>query len=82
MALTAVVGFPLAALAFAVVFAALALTVHLLGRAQSARRAAQAMAARRRAEADIALAAALVRSARPLLPLAAFVMAFALMRRP
>lgn len=82
VALAAVVGFPVAALVFAAVFAVLALVVHLLGRGLSARRAAQVAAARHRAEADIAVAATLARSARPLLPLAAFLAAFALMRRP
>lgn len=82
VALTAEIGFPLAALAFAAVFAVLALTVHLLGRARSARQAAQAAAAQRRAEADIAVAASMVRSAKPFLPLAVFVAAFTFMRRP
>ncbi|MCC6008219.1 MAG: hypothetical protein JJU40_11125 [Rhodobacteraceae bacterium] len=82
VALADAVGFPLAALVFAAMLAALALAVHLLGRVQSARRARQAATARQRAEADIALGATLARSAGPLLPLAAFVAAFALMRRP
>ncbi len=82
VALTAVIGFPVAALVFAAVFAVLALAVHLLGRRLSARRAKQAADARNRAEADIAIAAAVARSAKPLLPLAAFLLAFALARRP
>ncbi len=81
VALSAAVGFPLAAVIFAVGFGALALAVHLLGRAHSARRAAQAAVTRHRAEADIALVTAVARSARPLLPFAAFVAAFALVRR-
>ncbi|MFU8834914.1 hypothetical protein [Roseovarius autotrophicus] len=81
VALTAEVGFPLAALIVASVFAALALAVYLLGRKLSARRAEQRAVARRQARADIVLAAALSRSARPLLPVAAFLAAFALMQR-
>ena len=80
--LTAEIGFPRAALSFAGLFAVLALATYLLGRALSARREAQAAAARERAQADLALASAVVRSARPLLPVAAFVAAFVLMRRP
>ncbi len=75
------VGFPVAAMAFAALFAMLALAVHLIGRAVSARQAARTMAARNRAETGIALAAVLARSARPLLPLAAFLTAFVLARR-
>lgn len=75
------IGFPAAALAFGGVFAVLALAVHLWGRRAAARQSAQAAAARTRAEADIALATALGRSARPLLPLAAFLTAFVLTRR-
>lgn len=82
VALTSVVGFPVAALVFAAVFVVLALAVHLLGRRRLALRAAQAADARNRAEADIAIAAALAQSAQPLLPLAAFLTAFALARRP
>ncbi|SEM19061.1 hypothetical protein SAMN05443999_11513 [Roseovarius azorensis] len=75
------VGFPVAAIAFAALFAVLALAMHLFGRAISARQAARTMAARSRAETDIALATVLARSARPLLPLVAFVAAFVLARR-
>lgn len=82
VALTAAIGFPAAALVFAALFAVLALAVHLLGRLLSARGAARVTAARNRAKADIALATALSRTARPLLPLAAFLAAFALARRP
>ena len=77
-----VIGFPWTALAFASLFALLALAAHLFGRVLAARRAARVMAARTRAETDIALATALARSARPLLPLAAFLAAFVLARRP
>jgi hypothetical protein len=79
--LTAAVGFTVAALVFAALFALLALAVYLFGRALSARRTARIAAAQNRAKADIAMAAALSRSARPLLPLAAFVAAFLLARR-
>ena len=81
VALMRVIGFPAAALVFAALFAVLAVIAHLFGRAAAARRAAQLRAARIRAETDIALATGLARSARPLLPLAAFVAAFALARR-
>ncbi|SEO14596.1 hypothetical protein SAMN04490248_1028 [Salinihabitans flavidus] len=81
VALMGWIGFPAAALVFAVLFALLALAVYLLGRAASARTAARVRAARSRTESDIALATALARSARPLLPLAAFLAAFVLARR-
>jgi hypothetical protein len=81
VALSAEVGFPLAALSVASVFAALALAVHLRGRKLSGQRAAARAAVRRQAAADIALAAALTRTARPLLPFAAFLAAFAFMQR-
>lgn len=79
--LTAAAGFTVAALVFAALFAVLAIAVYLFGRALSARRAARITAAQNRAKADIAMAAALSRSVRPLLPLAAFVAAFLLGRR-
>lgn len=79
--MTPTADFPVAALAFAALFAALALAVYLLGRGQSARRTAWIATARRRATSDIVLAAALTRSAQPLMPLAAFLAAFALGRR-
>lgn len=75
------VGVPGAAMAFAALFAVLALVLHLVGRAVCARQAARTLAARRRAETDIALAAVLARSARPLLPMAAFLAAFVMARR-
>jgi hypothetical protein len=75
------VGVPVAAMAFAALFAVLALAMHLAGRAVSARRAARTMTARNRVETDIALAAVLARSARPLLPIAAFLAAFVLAQR-
>lgn len=80
--LTVAIGFPWAALVFAALFAVLALAMHLFGCLLSARGAARVTAAQDRAKADIALATALSRSARPLLPLAAFLAAFALARRP
>lgn len=81
VALTAAAGFPVAALAFAALFAALALILHLLGRVQSTRRAARIAAARSRVRSDIVLVTALGHSARPLWPLAAFLTAFVLARR-
>ncbi|MET4130512.1 putative membrane protein YhdT [Roseovarius sp. MBR-38] len=80
-ALTGWFGFPLAALVGAVLIALLAVAVHLAGRALVARRMSRARKAQARSEADLALAWALSRSARPLLPLAAFLLAFVLTRR-
>lgn len=77
-----VVGFPSTALIFAALFAALALTAFLMGRQVSARHAAQVLATQNRAKADIALAAVLARSNGPLLPIADFLAAFILARRP
>lgn len=82
VALSAAAGFTVAALVFSALFAVFALVVHLLGRRRAARRAIAITAAQNRAKADIALATALSRSTRPLLPLAAFLAAFALARRP
>lgn len=82
VALADAVGFPVAALVFAGVFAFLALAVHLFGRVLSARHARQIARASDRAAADIVLATTLARSARPILPLAAFLAAFVLARRP
>lgn len=75
-------GLPLTALAFAILFAAFALAVYLIGRGVSARHTARILAAKNRATADIALAAVLSSQARPLLPIAAFLAAFVLTRRP
>lgn len=80
--LTATIGYPAAALVFAALFAVLALAVHFIGRLVTVRRAERIAEAESRVKVDIALAAALSRSARPLLPLVAFVAAFALARRP
>lgn len=81
VSLLQVIGLPLTALVFAILFAALALTAHLVGRALSARHAARILTAKNRASADIALAVVLSRKARPLLPIAAFIAAFSLTRR-
>ncbi|MET4129792.1 hypothetical protein [Roseovarius sp. MBR-6] len=80
-ALTDRFGFPVAALLGAILVAMLAFAMHLIGRALVARRKARVVEARSRTEADIALAIALTRSARPLLPLVAFLAAFILARR-
>jgi Na+/melibiose symporter-like transporter len=80
-ALTDRFGFPVAALLGAILVAMLAFAIHLIGRALVARRKARVVEARSRTEADIALAIALTRSARPLLPLVAFLAAFILARR-
>lgn len=76
------VGFPVTAFIFAILFAALALISHLIGREVSARQTARVLAATSRVKTDVALAAVLARSARPLLPIAAFLAAFTLARRP
>lgn len=80
-ALVPVMGFAGAALVFAALFAALALAVHLAGRVRAARRAEEIAQARRRAMADIAAIAAGARTARPLLPVLVFVVAFVMTRR-
>ena len=77
-----VIGLPLTALVFALLFAACALTAYLVGRGVSARHTAKILAAKNRATADVAMAAALSSQARPLLPIAAFLAAFVLARRP
>lgn len=82
VALSHAVGFPVAALVFATGLAVLALAVHLAARAQASRRAARFAAARQRLATDVAVAAALSRSAQPFLPLVAFAAAFAVARRP
>jgi hypothetical protein len=81
VALSQEIGFPGAALVFAMLFALLALGTHLFGQRLAARRLARVAAAQSRAAADIALATTLARSSRPLLPVAAFLAAFALARR-
>jgi hypothetical protein len=81
VAMSRAIGFPEAALVFAVLFALLALAVHLSGRSRLARRSALISAARTRTEADVAVARALARSARPMLPLAVFLAVFALAQR-
>lgn len=79
--LTVAIGFLGAALIFAGGFALLAVVAHLSGQARAARRAVEATARRNRATAEVAALVALLRSARPLLPVAAFLAAFALARR-
>lgn len=77
-----VIGFPVTALIFAAFFAALTLIAHLIGRELSARQAARVLLVKNRAKTDLALATVLAPSVRPLLPIAAFLAAFALARRP
>jgi hypothetical protein len=79
--LAQVIGFPLAALVFAALFAVMALALWMIGRVLASRRSARIAITQTRATADLALAAVLVRSARPALPLVAFLAAFALARR-
>lgn len=82
VALTDAMGFPIAALVFAAMFAGLALGVMLAARGFVSRTKAEAAKAQNQVKHDIALATSLYRTARPLLPLAAFLAAFALARRP
>lgn len=79
--LAQVIGFPWAALVFAALFAVMALALWMVGRVLASRRSARIAVTQTRATADLALAAVLVRSARPALPLVAFLAAFALARR-
>ncbi len=81
VALSRVIGFPLAACLLGVAFAGLALGVQLVGRARARRRAARIALATERAAADLALARSLLRTTRPILPVAAFLGAFLLARR-
>lgn len=76
-----VIGLPATALVFAALFAVLALAVYLFGRAATARQANRARAAQSQAASDISLVGALARSARPLVPLVAFLAAVGLGRR-
>lgn len=81
VALSRVIGFPLAACLFGAAFAGGALWVQLAGRARARRRADQVALATRRASADLALASSVLRASRPILPVAAFLGAFLLARR-
>lgn len=82
VALTDAMGFPIAALVFAAMFAGLALGVTLATRGFVSRTQAEAAKAQNQIKLDMALATSLSRTARPLMPLAAFLAAFALARRP
>ena len=79
--LAGAIGMPAAAIAFSALFLVAALASHLIGRAANRRCSAGVAAARSHAESDIALAGGLAGSARPLLPIVAFLAAFALARR-
>jgi hypothetical protein len=85
VALSRVIGFPLAGGLLGVALALLALAVHLSGGARARRRAERIAQANDRARADLAQAAALAgtlaRAARPILPVAAFLAAFLLAQR-
>jgi hypothetical protein len=76
-----VIGLAATALVFAAIFAALAMAVYLFGRAATARQARRARAAQGRAVTDLSLVGSLARSARPLLPVLAFLAAAGLARR-
>jgi len=86
VALSRVIGFPLTGGLVGGGLALAALAVHLAGRARARRRADRIAQAADRAKADVAqataLAVALARAGRPILPVAAFLAAFLLARRP
>ncbi len=79
--LTRAVGFPVAAVVFAVVLGSCAAMVHWFGRVRAARLAQRRAIAQARMQADLALASTVARSALPLLPIVAFVAAFTFTRR-
>jgi hypothetical protein len=79
--LAAVIGFALASLVFAALYALLTLGVHLYARRQARRRAAQIAAAESRAVADAAMASAAVKLVVPLLSLAGGIAALVMARR-
>ena len=81
VALTQVVGYPIAAIVFATILGVLALVVHLVGRTQAARQSEHMARAQARLRADIALMTVASRSAVPLLPVMGFLAAFMLARR-
>jgi hypothetical protein len=81
VALTQVVGYPIAAIVFATILGVLALVVHLVGRTQEARQSEHMGRAQARLRADIALMTVASRSAVPLLPVMGFLAAFMLARR-
>lgn len=81
VALTQVVGYPIAAIVFATILGVLALVVHLVGRTQEARQSEHMARAQARLRADIALMTVASRSAVPLLPVMGFLAAFMLARR-
>ena len=81
VALTQVVGYPIAAIVFATILGVLALVVHLVGRTQEARQSEHMARAQARIRADIALMTVASRSAVPLLPVMGFLAAFMLARR-
>lgn len=82
VALSGVLGFPGAAVLFALLFALLALLAHLRGQVLDSRREQRLAAARSRAKAGMIHGAALAaRSAGPALPIVALVAAFVLARK-
>jgi ABC-type transport system involved in cytochrome c biogenesis permease subunit len=81
VALTEVVGYPVAAIVFAVIFGLLALAAHLTGRVLAARQAQRMALARNRMTADLALGTSVLRSALPILPVLAGLAVFSLVRR-
>lgn len=81
VALSDAVGFPVAALVVAALLAGLALGVSVVARRLASGKRAQAADAKIRAGKELAVAMALTRSARPLLPLAALLAVFLFARR-
>lgn len=80
--LSGMIGFPGAAIVFAVLFALLAVLVHLRGRVLAARRAQRLETASSRFQAETVRATALAApSTGPVLPLIALVAAFVLARK-
>lgn len=81
VALTEVVGYPVAAIVFASIFGLLALGAHLAGRMLATRQAQRMALARNRMTADLALGTSVLRSALPILPVLAGLAVFSLVRR-
>lgn len=80
-ALSRLIGYPLAALAFSALLFLLALSAQFLRKRRSIHYAHRMAHARNRTETDLAMAASVARSALPMLPIVAFVAAFNLARR-
>lgn len=82
VALSDALGFPVAALIVAALLSGLALGIALVARRYASAKQAQAAEAQSRIQQELAIASALTQSARPLLPLVAFIAVFLFARRP